>query len=486
MSSAEVMSFAQVIDALRHKHGWKLADQIGQGGFAQVYKELIEGVPRAVKIPFAPLDLADEQKQRELQALEVARRVAGHPRLVGLIHYELVGGYLVTVWEWADGGSLADLLQRYRQDGQQGIPLEDLLRYMLEAAEGIDYLNQKQGIYHRDIKPENLLLFHGHVKLADLGLAKIVGASTASHTRAGTWGYLPPEASAGQLHRSCDLYSLAGSYIRLRTGRLPFGEQIGEAIERQKRSEPVLEGITGAEQPLVLEALAADPDKRFADGAVAWVRAVEQALKEPSIRHRNESLLITGVESMDFVASVCFSPDGRLVLTGSWDKTARLWDAATGKELRRFVGHTHPVESVCFSPDGRQVLTGSTDKTARLWDAATGKELRRFEGHTGWVNSVCFSPDGRQVLTGARDGTARLWDAQSGREICTFYVLEDGGWLTFTPQAFVYDGRQSTRTVLLKCLWVVDNTTGQRRPFTEDDFQRFDRPDLVAKALARH
>jgi parallel beta-helix repeat protein len=282
MSSAAVMSFAQVIDALRRKHGWQLADQIGQGGFAQVYKELIEGVPRAVKIPFAPLDIAEEHKQRELQALDVARRVAGHPRLVGLIHYELLGGYLVTVWEWADGGSLADLLQRYRQDGQQGIPLKDLLRYMLEAAEGIDYLNQKQGVYHRDIKPENLLLFHGHVKLADLGLAKIAGASTASHTRAGTWGYSPPEALEGQLHHGCDLYALAASYVRLRTGQLPFGEQPAEAIERQKRCEPSLEGITAAERPLVLQALAADPDKRFPDGAVAWVRAVDQALKVPT------------------------------------------------------------------------------------------------------------------------------------------------------------------------------------------------------------
>jgi WD40 repeat protein len=89
------------------------------------------------------------------------------------------------------------------------------------------------------------------------------------------------------------------------------------------------------------------------------------------------------------------------------------------------------------------------------------------------------------VLTGSRDGTARLWDAQTGREICAFYVLKDGGWLTFTPQAFVFDGSQSTRNILLKCLWIVDNSTGQRRAFTEADFERFHRPELVARALAR-
>jgi WD40 repeat protein/transcriptional regulator with XRE-family HTH domain len=123
----------------------------------------------------------------------------------------------------------------------------------------------------------------------------------------------------------------------------------------------------------------------------------------------------------ELVRGIAFAPDGQTILTGNFDGTARLWDVATGGEVRQFRGHTHlRVGGVAFSPDGKQVLTGSGDKTARLWDAATGQELRRFIGHTDGVPYVAFSPDGKQVLTGSGDKTARLWDAATGQELRRF------------------------------------------------------------------
>src|SRR5262249_39299913 len=127
------------------------------------------------------------------------------------------------------------------------------------------------------------------------------------------------------------------------------------------------------------------------------------------------------------VMSVSFSGDGTRVLTGSMDGTARVWDAQTGQEKVVFKGHTGGIVSVCFSPDGKRVLTGSGhlfkarqligggDGTARLWDAETGKEQGRFEGHRGSVSSVCFSPDGKSALT-AGGTTARLWDTETGKQ----------------------------------------------------------------------
>jgi hypothetical protein len=101
--------------------------------------------------------------------------------------------------------------------------------------------------------------------------------------------------------------------------------------------------------------------------------------------------------------SVAFSTDWTKVVSGSFDKTVRLWDATTGKELTKIKGHTDYVNSVAFSPDGTKVASGSFDKTVRLWDATTGKELTKIEGHTGYVKSVAFSPDGTTVCSGSFD-----------------------------------------------------------------------------------
>src|SRR5271165_151091 len=127
------------------------------------------------------------------------------------------------------------------------------------------------------------------------------------------------------------------------------------------------------------------------------------------------------------VTSAVFSPDGRRVLTSSWDNTARLWEPESGELLATFQGHTGPVTSAVFSPDGRRVLTASGDKTARLWEAESGKLLTTFQGHTGPVTSAIFSPDGRRVLTasgggfgGSVDTTARLWEAEDGKLLATF------------------------------------------------------------------
>jgi serine/threonine protein kinase len=151
----------------------------------------------------------------------------------------------------------------------------------------------------------------------------------------------------------------------------------------------------------------------------------------------------TGHESRRFqghtegIASVAFARSGRRVLTGSLDDSVRWWDVDTGNELRRLSGHADSVLSVGLSPDERLALSGSADGSIRLWDIDAGTEVRRFEGHDGWVHAVAFAPDGRSVLSGGEDGTVRLWDVDTGRELDRFTGHEG----PVRAVAFAPDGR---------------------------------------------
>ena len=91
--------------------------------------------------------------------------------------------------------------------------------------------------------------------------------------------------------------------------------------------------------------------------------------------------------------SVAISNDCRYLVSGSWDKTVRLWELATGKEIKQFLGHTHWVKSVAISKDSRYLVSSSCDDTIRLWYLATGKEIKQFLGHTSSVWSVAISND---------------------------------------------------------------------------------------------
>ncbi|KAJ3022626.1 protein with putative role during mitosis [Thoreauomyces humboldtii] len=140
---------------------------------------------------------------------------------------------------------------------------------------------------------------------------------------------------------------------------------------------------------------------------------------------------------LDWVRRVVVSADGRLLASCASDQTVRIWDLASGECRAELRGHTHVVECVAFAPvsayphiralvgiqtdpsdvtPGAYVVSGSRDKTLRLWDTSTGQQLHAFNGHDNWVRDVVFQPHGRFILSSSDDKSLRCWDlSQSGR-----------------------------------------------------------------------
>ncbi|KIM95286.1 hypothetical protein OIDMADRAFT_183875 [Oidiodendron maius Zn] len=165
-----------------------------------------------------------------------------------------------------------------------------------------------------------------------------------------------------------------------------------------------------------------------------WIKA------KPSMEQDWSSCRQTLEGHKSEVHSVDFSPDGRYLVSGSYDETIKLWDIATGRHRQTYEGHISSVNSVAFSLNGRYIASGSKDGTAKLWDVTTGQCLQTHNcGHLGSyssVKSVAFSPDGKYVVLSSNNSTIIVWDTATGQ----YRLLETHhGWATSV--AFSPDGR---------------------------------------------
>jgi hypothetical protein len=257
--------------------GYRLVARLGGGGFGQVWSARGPGGRAvAVKILHGDLAAADPGRRSAEQELNAVRRAqpVRHPHLLPVERYEVVDGRLVIVTPLANG-DLADCCRDCRGEGLPGIPRDELLRYLAEAADALDAL-RAAGLQHLDVKPENLFLVNGHVAVGDFGLVRELRAGTAG--AAASPVYAAPETFAGDVSPHCDQYSLAVVYQEMLTGTRPFAGTTPERLAQQHlTAAPNVAPLPPRDRAAVTQALAKKPGERFSSCA-----EFIQALHDPT------------------------------------------------------------------------------------------------------------------------------------------------------------------------------------------------------------
>jgi hypothetical protein len=260
--------------------GYRLIEPIGSGGFGEVWKcEAPGGLFKAIKFVYGnlnSLDVDGVRAEQELHALQRIKEVR-HPFVCTLEQIKVVEGELVIVMELADR-SLYDMFVEQQNAGLIGIPRDDLLRYLRDVAEALDYMNEKHKLQHLDVKPRNLFLICDRVKVADFGLVKHLERQSASGMPGGvTPLYAAPETFKGKISERSDQYSLAIVYFELLTGQRPYnGKNVRQLMQQHMQDEPDLRALPEAERPIIARCLSKDPAKRFPN-CMAFVRALYSA-----------------------------------------------------------------------------------------------------------------------------------------------------------------------------------------------------------------
>ncbi|MBV8314049.1 MAG: serine/threonine protein kinase [Planctomycetaceae bacterium] len=274
--------------------GYRLVERLGRGAFGEVWKA---GGPGGFQVALKFVLLSGQTGPIEQRALGIIRDIR-HPHLLAMFGAWQVDDYLVLAMELAER-TLMDRLHEAVAQGHTGIPVPEAVEDLMDAAQGIDYLNESRhpspegegrvGIQHRDIKPQNLLLVGGSVKVADFGLARILRGSQTSHTGSLTPSYAAPEFFQNQTSRHSDQYSLGITYCHLRGGRLPFTGSFAQVMAGHLMRPPDLSMLPPKERDVVARALSKDPDARwsscraFAEELQARVSDRERTVVPPTM-----------------------------------------------------------------------------------------------------------------------------------------------------------------------------------------------------------
>ena len=241
--------------------GYTLRKRLGAGGYGEVWlADAPGGLQKAVKLIYGTVD--QSHATSELRSLQRIRQVY-HPFLLSIERIEIVDSQVIIVTELAES-SLLDRFEQCRRKGAPGIVRAQLLDFMRDAADALDYLSQKHALQHLDVKPGNLLIIADRIKVGDFGLIKDLHDQNQSLVSGLTPTYSAPEIFDGRPDYRSDQYSLAIVYMEMLAGQVPFkGKSTGELARQHLTQQPQLESLPPADRPIVARALSKNPLDRY-------------------------------------------------------------------------------------------------------------------------------------------------------------------------------------------------------------------------------
>ena len=363
---------------------------IGQGGFGITYKarhlelqhQVVLKTPNAMLRNDPAYKRFEERFRKEGQMLAQLSQQA-HPSIVRVSDLFTEDDIPCLVMDLVPGGSLFDLVQE-----RGPLPETQAVGYIRQIADAL-VVSHNIGIVHRDAHALNIMVANqNRAVLIDFGIAGDIAPMVSNTRNAFNPAFAPYEQilGGGGLP-TVDVYSLGAALYYAVTGQLPTPAAKRKldnlALVPPKQHNPQ---ISDKLQAAIIQAMALEAADR--PQTMRDFLALLQPNQQPVVMATQKAMPPLNQAFPQAIGA-----------SGIYD--VRLWDVATGRELRLLQGHTEDVNSLAFSPDGRTLASGSDDKTVRLWDVATGRQLRLFQGHTGYVNSVAFSPDGRVLASGS-------------------------------------------------------------------------------------